>query len=202
MNIFGSILFAAAAWSEVQAQPGPGKGGKKGGGPAETMESFVDRVMAFNKAKNGKLTKEELTDTRLHALFDRADANKDGFVTREELQALYERETAAFQKGGFGDKDGFGDKGKGFGDKKGFAKGPPQPGVILSPFLQDVLKLSDAQRQQVADLQKEVDARLEKILNADQRQQLREMRERGPGGFGPPDKKGFGDKKGPPAGDK
>jgi len=53
----GALLLAIAASGEVQAQPG--KGGKKGGGgPAETMDSFVDRMMAFNKAKDGKLTKE------------------------------------------------------------------------------------------------------------------------------------------------
>ena len=39
-------------------------------------------------------------------------------------------------------------------------------------------------------LQKEVNAKLDKILNADQREQLKQMRERGPGGFGPPG--GFG----------
>jgi hypothetical protein len=202
----GALLLAIAASGEVQAQPG--KGGKKGGGgPAETVDSFIDRIMAFNKAKDGKLTKEELTDPRLHALFDRADTNKDGVVTREELKALYERETAAFgQGGGFGKGD-FGDKGKvpggrgDFGDKKGpkgFGKGMSPLGMVLPLFVQDVLELSNAQRKQVAELQKEVDARLEKILTAEQRQQLRDMRERGPGGFGPPDKKGPLDKKGPP----
>ncbi|MBI1832780.1 MAG: hypothetical protein HYR84_15165 [Planctomycetes bacterium] len=71
-------------------------------------------MMAFNKAKDGKLTKTELTDTRLHALFDRADTNKDGVVTREELEALFAKESLPAGKGGPGDK---GKKGK--GDKKG-----------------------------------------------------------------------------------
>ena len=44
--------------------------------------------MAFDKNKDGKLTKDEITDPRLHRLFDRADADKDGVVTREELIAL------------------------------------------------------------------------------------------------------------------
>ena len=201
----GVVLLALTASGDVAAQPG--KGGKKGfggGGPAETLDSFVDRIMAFNKAKDGKLTKEELTDARLHALFDRADANKDGVVTRDELKVLYEKETAAFGKGGFdkGDFGGFGKGGKGdfgkgdFGDKKGpkgFGKGPPPFGQILPGFIQEYLELSDTQRKQVADLQKEVETRLDKILSADQRQQLRELREmrdKGPGGFGPPDKKG------------
>ena len=45
-------------------------------------------MMTFDKNKDGKLTKDEVTDVRLHRLFDRADANKDGVVTKEELMAL------------------------------------------------------------------------------------------------------------------
>jgi hypothetical protein len=178
------IAILVAAGSLAQAQPGSGKKGGKGGGSTETVDDFVKRLMAFNKAKDGKLTKEELTDTRLHALFDRADTNKDGVVTREELEALFAKESLG-DAGGFafggdkGDKGGF--KGKG---PKG---GPPQPGVVLSPFIQDVLNLTDAQKKQVADLQKDVDARLEQILTAEQRAQLREFRDKGP--KGPPGKK-------------
>jgi hypothetical protein len=189
---FVAILLLAGSWAE--AQPG---GGKKGGkGSTETVDEFVKKMMAFNKAKDGKLTKEELTDPRLQALFARADSNKDGVVTREELEALFAKKSIAG-----GGKDGpFGEKGKGFegkgppGDKKGKGKGP-QPGQILPPFVQDALNLTDAQRKQLADLQKEVDTRLNAILTDEQRAQLREMRDKGP--KGPP-----GEKKGPPPGDK
>jgi hypothetical protein len=57
---------------------------------------------------------------------------------------------------------------------------------VLPTFLQDALRLSDNQKQQLAALQKEIDTRLDKILSTEQKQQLRELRERGPGGFGPP----------------
>ena len=83
--------------------------------------------MAFDKNKDGKLTKDEITDPRLLGLFQRADADKDGIVTTAELEALFQRETAIFGsgggKGGFGPGDK-GPKGKGFKDKKG-KKGPP-----------------------------------------------------------------------------
>ena len=84
-------------------------------------EEFVAKMMAFDANKDGKLTKEELTDTRLHALFDRADTNKDGVVTREELEALFTKESLP-SGGDFG-----GPKGK--GDKKGMKKkdAPPPP---------------------------------------------------------------------------
>jgi hypothetical protein len=65
---------------------------------------------------------------------------------------------------------------------------PPQPGEVLSKFLQDFLKLNTDQRQQVADLQKDVNGRLGKILTADQKKSLENMRpgKGGFGGFGPP----------------
>ncbi len=138
---------------------------------AVSVEAMVARMMAFDKNKDGKLTREEVTDERLQRLFDRADVNKHGYVTREELTALFTKELAAEPKE------------IQFGGPGGFA--PPQPGVILPPFVQNMLKLTDDQKKQVADLQKEVDTRLDKILTDDQKKQLKSMPSRGPGGRGP-----------------
>jgi Spy/CpxP family protein refolding chaperone len=54
----------------------------------------------------------------------------------------------------------------------------------MPSFLQETLKLSDEQKKEFEALQKEVDARIEKILTDEQKKQLKEMRERGgrPGG--------------------
>jgi Spy/CpxP family protein refolding chaperone len=68
---------------------------------------------------------------------------------------------------------------------------PPQPGEILTGFLQDLLKLNADQKKQLGELQKEVDSKLAKILTAEQKKSLDAMSP-GKGGFG----KGFG----PPAG--
>jgi hypothetical protein len=81
----------------------------------------------------------------------------------------------------------------------------PRAGEILPEFLQGRLQLSDQQKQSIAELQKEVDAKLEEVLTDAQRDQLADMRENarqaigrgGPPGFGPP---GFGPG-GPPPGD-
>ncbi len=64
---------------------------------------------------------------------------------------------------------------------------PPKPGEILPGFLQDQLKLSAEQKKQLADLQKEVDAKVAEILTAEQKKTLEGMRPGrvGPGGFGP-----------------
>ena len=53
--------------------------------------------------------------------------------------------------------------------------------------MQDALQLTDEQKKQLADLQKEIDAKLEKLLTEEQRKQFKEMRDAAPaapGGFG------------------
>ena len=125
-SLIAFLMMAASLWP---ASRSPARGRRpatdpaaRRGGQSETATQFVERLMAFNKAKDGKLTKVELSDTRLHALFDRADSNKDGVVTRAELAALYDREKL---EGGFG-FGGDGPKGKG---KKGpDGKKPPPEG--------------------------------------------------------------------------
>lgn len=186
------LAFACIAvlisWAAAQP-PGSGKDAKDYGN-----SSIVAKMMAYNTTKDGKLTKEQLTDRRLHRLFDQADTNKDGVVTREELMALAAKlDQEIPPSGGFGGDGpgGFGgDKGpKGKGGFKGKGPGgfgPPQPGQILPPFLQDMLQMTSDQKQQLDKLQKEVDTKLGKILTDSQQQQLRQMQERGPFGKGPP----------------
>jgi hypothetical protein len=152
------------------------------------------------------LTRDEITDARLRPLWERADADHDGNVTKAELTALYEKESGPGrddpQDEGFGGPGGpgglGGPRGGGFGPP-GFW-GPPQPGQILPPMLQDRLGLSDKQKEELAALQKEVDAKLAKILTADQKRDLDELRNRGPGGRGGPNGpgRGRGERGGPP----
>ena len=166
---------------------------------------LVTKMMAFDKNKDGKLTRDEITDARLLRLFDRADANHDGVVTKEELTALAAKMDAEVPPGrggpggfdgppgGFGDGFGPGLGGTGGGPpgggpggprgRRGFG-GPPQPGQVLSPMFQQMLNLTDEQKKQVADLQKDVDARLAKILTSEQMDQIKQMRNRGPRGPG------------------
>jgi Spy/CpxP family protein refolding chaperone len=88
--------------------------------------------------------------------------------------------TAAQPPGG----DKGGKEGRPGGRGPGRFGGPPRPGQILPDFLQEQLRLTDDQKKQVAELQKDVDAKLDKILTAEQKSQMKEMRERGPGGRG------------------
>jgi outer membrane protein assembly factor BamB len=92
--------------------------------------------------------------------------------------------------GGFG--GGFpGGKGGGRGPGR-FGGGPPQPGQLLPSFFQTQLKLTEEQKKDLAALQKDVEAKLNNILTAEQQKQLKGTR----GGLGPPGggfgKGGFG----------
>ncbi len=66
----------------------------------------------------------------------------------------------------------------------------PLPGQILSKSTLTALKPSAEQQKQLDDLQKEVDAKLDKLLNADQKNRLKEARDNfgrgGPFAGGPP----------------
>lgn len=97
--------------------------------------------------------------------------------------------TAQEPKKGPGDGEGKKIEGKGFpkgGFQGGGRFGGGGLGQVLPSFLHERLKLNDEQKKQVADLQKDVEAKLAKVLNEEQNKQLKEMRDRGPGGFGGP----------------
>src|SRR5277367_1934699 len=110
-------VLAVALLSTATAQP-PGRQTKE----EPTKDSKKDysdspivlKMMAFNKKKDGKLTKDEVTDERLKRLFDMADTNKDGVVTKEELMALAAKLEAENGPGDRGPGDrGPGDRGPG-----------------------------------------------------------------------------------------
>src|SRR5947209_3847436 len=78
---------AAEQPKEKPAEP-PKATSRAGAASSPAVDAFVAKMMAFDKNKDGKLTRDEITDERLLRLFDQADANKDGVVTEEELTAL------------------------------------------------------------------------------------------------------------------
>jgi hypothetical protein len=120
-------------------------------------------MMAFDANHDGKLTREELTDSRLHRLFEQADVDHKGYVTADDLAKL-----AAKLDAGTGDdarQGRFDGPGPGFG-------GPPTPGQIIPPWARERLKLTAEQSAQIDDLQKQVDRRLAGILSDEQMQRL------------------------------
>ncbi|MBX7106858.1 MAG: EF-hand domain-containing protein [Gemmataceae bacterium] len=98
----------ALAASPAFAQPdaprgGPGRGGNN---PGAGVEALVERMLTFDANQDGSLTKAEVSDERLHALFGRADADGNGTVTKAELKDLFTKESAALAATGRGPMGG------------------------------------------------------------------------------------------------
>jgi hypothetical protein len=55
--------------------------------PGVGVDDVIERIMSFDKNKDGKVTKDELPE-RLHYLIDKGDINKDGALDREEITKL------------------------------------------------------------------------------------------------------------------
>lgn len=78
-------------------------------------------------------------------------------------------------------------KSEGYVPPAGFGFSPPQPGAIMPEPLQNQLKLTPEQRKRFAELQKEVDGKIQEILTDEQKAQLKRMRApRPPGPPAPP----------------
>src|SRR3954454_15162850 len=121
---FAAVLLCFADFAGAQP-PDRERGGARA--PADDVNGFVARMMAFDKNKDGKLTRDEITDERLQRLFDRADTNKDGTVTREELEALAAKEVQGGGRGQGGPGGAGGGPG-GAGGRGGPGGGPGGPG--------------------------------------------------------------------------
>jgi Spy/CpxP family protein refolding chaperone len=137
---------------------GGGRGGFGGRDPQLTKKQEALKKDAIEKIM-------EVLDN------DQRAAVKD--LTGEPFELKLE---AMFAGGGFG----------GAGGRGGMAFGGFGIGQILPGFMQDTLKLTDEQKKQVEQLQKEAEEKLQKILTEEQNKQLKEIRDRGPGrgGFG------------------
>src|SRR5262249_50045233 len=66
---------------------------------------------------------------------------------------------------------------------------PPRLGQLMSPIVGELLAVSSEQRKQFDDIQKDVDAHLDKLLTADQKKQSTEW-PTNPGGYSPSPKPG------------
>lgn len=134
----GLLSLCAASFAQPPEEDRGPRGGDEGGPRPEARDrererdedrdrgSFIDRLMARDTNGDKKLTKEELLDSRLSRLFDRADADHDGSVTSDELSALERSEEETYGRGGPRDR-GPGDFGpRGFGPPEG---GPPRDGA-------------------------------------------------------------------------
>jgi len=132
----GIGLVAAAAMAQPPEESRDGAP-KTGANATVAADAMVSRMMAFDKNKDGKLTRDELTDPRMQRMFDRAGANKDGVVTKDELLVWAKKLVAEDignrdTQGGMGPQDGGprrrrGPGGRGFGGRGFGARSQPGP---------------------------------------------------------------------------
>lgn len=186
-----SLLFVGVAVASVNAQDGergprgpreggPREGGPRGGGQFDP-EQMIQRVMQMDKDSDGKLSKEELGESRIAAIFERADTDKDGYLTKEELTAAFSRGRGQGGPGrGEGRPEGQGPGGRGMGMGPGAGMGF-QPGTIMPAFVMERLGLSEEQRRDVRALQEEVEKKLASILTEEQKEKLKEFGQQRPG---------------------
>jgi hypothetical protein len=116
-----------------------------GGGRRLTTDDIVERIMSFDKNKDGKITKDELPE-RMQFLIEKGDTNKDGALDKEEIKKL----AAELAKDGSFD----GGAGQGGPGGRGGRGGPNGPGsgltLVMIERAADDLKLSDGKKETVA----------------------------------------------------
>ncbi|WP_417735778.1 EF-hand domain-containing protein [Rosistilla oblonga] len=149
--------------STVSAQP-PGRGGPPGGSPMEMISQ----------------------------LFDRADTNRDGSVTKQELSVVMQamQSMRGGRQGGPGGPPPQGGPGAGEMTQPRPEHGgqhgpPPRPGQVIPDFVVQSLSLTDRQSKQLTALQTTVDKRLAAILTDEQMAALQQPPQ-GPQGHGAP----------------
>jgi outer membrane protein assembly factor BamB len=180
--VWGDKVLVTTAVTDKQRKPSPAFAPGEFGGPGAGRPGAPRGPGAFRRPDPGEIlpsflqTVLQLTDDQkkqVGELQKEIEGKLDKVLTDEQKKQLKELRQAPAGRGRPG----------------GF--GPPQFGQVLPAPLQERLKLTDEQKKQREELQKQVDARLDKILTAEQKKQLKDMREgfgRGrPGGFG-----GFG----------
>ena len=89
---------------------GPGEGGRGGEGQqtGNNVAETVNMLMSFDENGDGKLSRAELPE-RFQGIFDRADENKDGFLTPDEIRKTLTAQAAppdSPRQGGRGGRDG------------------------------------------------------------------------------------------------
>jgi hypothetical protein len=134
---FKENLDRAPAPVNARGRRGPGNRGL-------SVDEIVERILSFDKNKDGKVSKEELPE-RMQDLITKGDTNKDGALDKEEIKNLATELAREGRFGGF-----FGAPGPGGGFAGGFRgrgpAGPFPPGNVAERALSD-LRLTDKQKE-------------------------------------------------------
>ncbi len=171
-----------------QLQQGFGRGASLLSADAlDKLKLTADQKTKYDAINSEYTDKQKGNMEKIREAFQSKDAEKiksatetlraDGQKLRTEYLAKVEPILTADQKKIFEEVKAQQPGRGGFGGAGGFGGGTP--GTVLSSGMQDRLKLTDEQKKKVEDLQKEIDGKLNNILNEDQRKQLDEIKKGG-----------------------
>ena len=164
-----ALLLAGTAGAQP---PGPPLGPRPGlvrPSPL-SVDEVVGRIMAFDKNKDGKVTRDELPE-RMHHLITLGDTNKDGALDRDEIKKLVAARATAPGPFGFRTQTrvGFG-RGPGLAGFAGFGPGAVE-GVV------DDLKLAGKKKAQALAAVKAHQENVRKLMDQARAQLLQQMKE-------------------------
>jgi hypothetical protein len=130
-----------------------------------SVDDVVERIMAFDKNKDGKVTRDELPE-RMHHLIALGDTNKDGALDRDEVRKLATTRPTALGRPGprVQTRVGFGPgPGPGPGDVEGVVEDLKLPGkkkdlamAAVKAHQDNVRKLMEQARAQLLQKMKEI----------------------------------------------
>jgi hypothetical protein len=81
-DVLGADEFAKLSRATERARGGPAPPSRDLG-----ADAIVERILSFDKNKDGKVTKDELPE-RMQYLIEKGDTNKDGALDRDEIKKL------------------------------------------------------------------------------------------------------------------
>lgn len=141
---------------KMQLKEKPKSAASGGFGPS----SGAGKILASSEQSRLKLTDEQKKE--LAEFQKRLDAKIEKVLDEEQRKKI----KGSFAFGG--------PPGGGGGPGPQRIGGPPRPGDLVPPFLQDALKLTENQKKQLTDFQKDADTKLDKLLTDEQKKQFRE----------------------------
>jgi hypothetical protein len=146
--------------STVPTQPAP-----------VSVDDIVERITAFDKNKDGKVTKDELPE-RMHHLIELGDTNKDGALDRDGIRKLATKLAAgdAIRPDGGSGPGAAGGFGVGGGVREG-------PGPAAIKVVVEDLKLSSAKKEQAMAAVKAHEEKVRKLMEQAHAELLEKMKD-------------------------
>jgi hypothetical protein len=165
------VLVAAAVAQSPAEKKQPAR--RLAGPPRITVDDVVDRIMRYDKNKDGKVTKDELPE-RMQHLIALGDTNKDGALDKAEIKKLATK--LANAQGGFRVGGGF-RAGPGAGPGAVQVRVGPGPGPDAVEGVVDDLKLSGKKKDQAMAVAKAHRENIIKLLNQARADLLKKMKQ-------------------------